>query len=84
MDRSGEEIVFTNSTGDSLYLYIKTSKEVYEERFHEEAFPHTTMVAVVDDILIDGTSISDLNLSDEIVRKIRHEADNYKEELNNE
>jgi hypothetical protein len=84
IDRSGEEIVFTSSNGDSLYLYIKTSNEVYEERFHEEAFPHTTMVTVVDDILIHGTSISDLSLSDDIVRKIKHEADNYKEELNDE
>jgi hypothetical protein len=40
IDRSGEEIVFTSSNGDSLYLYIKTSNEVHEERFHEEAFPH--------------------------------------------
>lgn len=84
IDREGDEIIFSNEDGETLYLYIKTSNDVHEERFHEEVLPDRYIVAVVDDVKICGTSISDLPLSDETKRKIEHEAENYKEELNSE
>lgn len=86
VDRKGDEILFTNSNGETLYLYIKTSKDVHEERFHEEVYPSSSIVTVVDDILIQGTSIYDerINLSPDTIRKIEHEADNYTEEVDNE
>ena len=79
ISRSGEEIIISYLFGE-VYATIKLEEDFYEEWHHEEVPPKTMFDLKVASITIENTDIKDLNLSKELVRKIEHEADNYKNE----
>ena len=75
----GDEITISYLFGDIIAL-VKLEEDSYEEWYHEEAPPTIMFDLKVASITIENTDIKDLNLSKELVRKIEHEADNYKNE----
>lgn len=79
VSRSGEEITISYVFGE-VCATIELEKDYYEEMCHEDASPTTIFDLKVASITIENTDIKDLNLSKELVRKIEHEADNYKDE----
>ena len=52
--------------------------------YHEDSSPTTIFDLKVASITIENTDIKHLNLSRELVKRIEHEADNYKDEKVNE
>lgn len=76
---SGDEITISYVFGEVTAL-IKLEEDSYEEINHEENTATVIFDLKVDSIVIGNTDIKDLNLSKELVRKIEHEADNYKDE----
>ena len=82
-----------NANSDkNLFYYLNeipfegevTEEDFYEEWHHEDVPPTTMFDLKVASITIENTNIKDLNLSKELVKRIKHEADNYRDEKVNE
>lgn len=79
--RKADEICINGPDDSEVYAIVKLEATTYEEHFHEEAPTEQVPTYEVDTIIICGTELKNLKLSDELVRSIEHEADNYKEEM---
>ena len=66
------------------YNGVEVEEDFYEEWHHEDVPPTTMFDLKVASITIENTNIKDLNLSKELVKRIKHEADNYRDEKVNE
>ena len=83
VSRSGEEITISYLFGE-VHATIELEKDYYDEMYHEDSSPTTIFDLKVASITIENTDIKHLNLSRELVKRIEHEADNYKDEKVNE
>jgi hypothetical protein len=79
--REDEEICISGPNDNKVYAYVKLQNEIVEEYYHESMPPYKSPSFNVDTITICGTELKNLKLSEDLIRSIEHEADNYKEEM---
>jgi hypothetical protein len=79
ISRIGGEITISNgNVEEDVCAYVRLKKDNYEERFHESVAPDEVPSLKIDSITICGTEIDNLKISEELSKKLKAEAENYK------
>lgn len=77
--RKGGEITISNgNVTEDVCAYVRLEKDSFEERFHESVPPDEVKCLRIKSITICGTEIDILKISEELSKKLKHEAENYK------
>ena len=81
INRNKGEVTIEYDNGSKVYVDVTLNRTTYDEHYHQEKPPREVPTYEVKSIKICGTDLDDLNLSEDMVKSIKHEADNYKEEM---
>lgn len=81
ISHSGSELKITDWDELEVYGEIKLVPDVYEELYHQECPPRTKPTYRIESVILCGTDVDKLKISEELKRQIQNEAEAYRDEM---
>jgi hypothetical protein len=81
ISHSGPEIKISFGEDNEVYAEVELEPDTYEDYFNENCPPNILPTYNVKSVTLCGTEVDNLKISDDLKRKIQHEAENYRDEM---